>query len=482
MTMLSIIFFFLRIRRPPRSTLSSSSAASDVYKRQSEKRWLTRFSNTFKAQCKKLRIAPAVSITRVLTRAMSGRQSLGAIKLSKVNLTDADVSALAFALRDDILVRSLDISHNLVSDQGASALAEMLCLNSTLTAVNLSHNRVGLQGGKSLARAISTRKPHTTVLCSANHPALKGMEAELRGQAAKKASWEAQAAREQPNPEPLSCAELEKSSSAVLEAKRQQLFSRCSGEAQLCNKGLTRMYPFQRGYSALSVVDVSHNQLRALEHLPSTVRSLDASHNLLSTMNGIQTSSKLVCLRLNHNHIRTIEHLEHMAGLKELSMAHNPIKAVGAALHHCASLEVLNLAETRIESLGTLRVVCGSLSHLSLEGSPAVQVEGFEADVHRMLPRLCVLNGNYKPLTAFVSVPGNEDLPLTASQIGGVRRPKVFRPGIPQRQAVRLRAGAQAGEPCSRPEPRQSCAGAAAACCTGGGWRNRACPGDEDTD
>ena len=27
-------FFFLRIRRPPRSTLSSSSAASDVYKRQ----------------------------------------------------------------------------------------------------------------------------------------------------------------------------------------------------------------------------------------------------------------------------------------------------------------------------------------------------------------------------------------------------------------------------------------------------------------
>eukprot|EP00828_Plagiopyla_frontata_P048944 TRINITY_DN9565_c0_g1_i2.p3 TRINITY_DN9565_c0_g1~~TRINITY_DN9565_c0_g1_i2.p3 ORF type:complete len:187 (-),score=35.99 TRINITY_DN9565_c0_g1_i2:91-651(-) len=28
------LFFFLRIRRPPRSTLSSSSAASDVYKRQ----------------------------------------------------------------------------------------------------------------------------------------------------------------------------------------------------------------------------------------------------------------------------------------------------------------------------------------------------------------------------------------------------------------------------------------------------------------
>ena len=32
--MMSIIFFFLMIRRPPRSTLDRSSAASDVYKRQ----------------------------------------------------------------------------------------------------------------------------------------------------------------------------------------------------------------------------------------------------------------------------------------------------------------------------------------------------------------------------------------------------------------------------------------------------------------
>ena len=30
------VFFFLMIRRPPRSTLDRSSAASDVYKRQAE--------------------------------------------------------------------------------------------------------------------------------------------------------------------------------------------------------------------------------------------------------------------------------------------------------------------------------------------------------------------------------------------------------------------------------------------------------------
>ena len=33
---LSLLFFFLMIRRPPRSTLDRSSAASDVYKRQGE--------------------------------------------------------------------------------------------------------------------------------------------------------------------------------------------------------------------------------------------------------------------------------------------------------------------------------------------------------------------------------------------------------------------------------------------------------------
>ena len=31
---MSYVFFFLMIRRPPRSTLDRSSAASDVYKRQ----------------------------------------------------------------------------------------------------------------------------------------------------------------------------------------------------------------------------------------------------------------------------------------------------------------------------------------------------------------------------------------------------------------------------------------------------------------
>ena len=36
--MLVVFFFFLKVRRPPRSTLGRSSAASDVYKRQHDSR------------------------------------------------------------------------------------------------------------------------------------------------------------------------------------------------------------------------------------------------------------------------------------------------------------------------------------------------------------------------------------------------------------------------------------------------------------
>ena len=43
-TLISIFFFFLMIRRPPRSTLDRSSAASDVYKRQDLKRFAMRIS------------------------------------------------------------------------------------------------------------------------------------------------------------------------------------------------------------------------------------------------------------------------------------------------------------------------------------------------------------------------------------------------------------------------------------------------------
>src|SRR5678816_4746322 len=53
MYMYVFIFFFLMIRRPPRSTLDRSSAASDVYKRQVYK---------CKCKCKCLRVNVSVIV------------------------------------------------------------------------------------------------------------------------------------------------------------------------------------------------------------------------------------------------------------------------------------------------------------------------------------------------------------------------------------------------------------------------------------
>ena len=61
------------------------------------------------------------------------RQSLSTAKLRKANLTDLDIHALATALTDDIIVRLLDLSHNLIGDKGAAALARMLRTNRTIT-------------------------------------------------------------------------------------------------------------------------------------------------------------------------------------------------------------------------------------------------------------------------------------------------------------------------------------------------------------
>lgn len=86
----------------------------------------------------------------------------------------------------------------------------------------------------------------------------------------------------------------------------------------LSNTGLTRMYAFRRGdchidgshctvvigccvgYSHLTTVDVSHNQITDLTHLPKSVRYLDASYNLLTSMAHIDRLTNLICLRLAH--------------------------------------------------------------------------------------------------------------------------------------------------------------------------------------
>lgn len=95
----------------------------------------------------------------------------------------------------------------------------------------------------------------------------------------------------------------------------------------LSNTGLTRMYAFRRGdchidgshctvvigccvgYSHLTTVDVSHNQITDLTHLPKSVRYLDASYNLLTSMAHIDRLTNLICLRLAHNNITAIENL-----------------------------------------------------------------------------------------------------------------------------------------------------------------------------
>ena len=70
------LFFFLMIRRPPRSTLDRSSAASDVYKRQPPQ--LARYALRYYSKPGELLLDPMVgSGTALVEACMMGRNALG---------------------------------------------------------------------------------------------------------------------------------------------------------------------------------------------------------------------------------------------------------------------------------------------------------------------------------------------------------------------------------------------------------------------
>ena len=89
MTRLCGLFFFLMIRRPPRSTLDRSSAASDVYKRQEyilEVESYGGMTKAIKAGIPKMRIEEASA--RRQARIDSGRETIVGVNKHRLDKED----------------------------------------------------------------------------------------------------------------------------------------------------------------------------------------------------------------------------------------------------------------------------------------------------------------------------------------------------------------------------------------------------------
>lgn len=64
-------------------------------------------------------------------------------------------------------------------------------------------------------------------------------------------------------------------------------------------------------YVALTSLNLSNNAIQRLESVPPSLRHLDASHNLLRRITGLERNHSLTSLNLSHNSLARINGLDH---------------------------------------------------------------------------------------------------------------------------------------------------------------------------
>ena len=94
------------------------------------------------------------------------------------------------------------------------------------------------------------------------------------------------------------------------------------------------------GYPNLHTVDLSRNKINTVpKGIPSKVIALDLSHNLFTTITGMNRVSQLIEIRLTHNKLMSMEGIGAAIGLRHIDLSHNKISVV-------EGLEVLSDLQT----------------------------------------------------------------------------------------------------------------------------------------
>ena len=81
--------------------------------------------------------------------------SLRELSLRCCNIDDLAVKLLAEALKKDVPLQQLDLSHNNIGSEGACHLASSLRLNRTLLCLSLTNNKIDDVGAMALAEVCS---------------------------------------------------------------------------------------------------------------------------------------------------------------------------------------------------------------------------------------------------------------------------------------------------------------------------------------
>ena len=98
-------------------------------------------------------------------------------------------------------------------------------------------------------------------------------------------------------------------------------------------------------FANLATLSLARNEIQRVEHLerlaPSLTR-LDLSHNLLASLAGTESLTRLVHLDVSHNRLACLGGLEHLHGLETLHAADNLVERTDA-LRSLAYLSLIHI-------------------------------------------------------------------------------------------------------------------------------------------
>jgi len=170
--------------------------------------------------------------------------------------------------------------------------------------------------------------------------------------------------------------------------RMESLTSRVT-EIDFDHRNLTKIPVLERFHN-LHTINISHNQISSLSHLPSSIRYLNCSHNCLSSLHGIQTLLLLENLNASNNQLEdACRDLRKNTKIIFLNLSFNRLAGL-QDFSHIPSLRYLNLDNNSITSVNDLRLLSLNLKLVSItcHNNPLTGEHAYMPSLVKLLPQV----------------------------------------------------------------------------------------------
>ncbi|KAK7746945.1 Protein nud1 [Cytospora paraplurivora] len=148
-------------------------------------------------------------------------------------------------------------------------------------------------------------------------------------------------------------------------------------ELGLRDKHLSSLHMLNRFCGSLTKVDVSHNSIRALDGVPTTVRELTISHNMLSELTAWDRLANLQYVDVSNNHVKSLSAFSSLVHLRGLVADNCGLVNLDGVKYH-DSLLTLRARGNSIQCLDFDGSSLQRLTSLDLEGNKVRSVDNLQ--------------------------------------------------------------------------------------------------------